>query len=311
MPEAPLRKSGDTQMPDAANSPRRHLDSRPHARLLRGLRRRWDVQIALVWIFLIVTVSLAAPLLPIPDPMRQSLSQRLKPPFWMAGASPGHLLGTDQLGRDILSRTITGAQISLLVGVSSVVLAGTLGVLAGLFSGYSRGRIADAVSRVADVQIAFPFIVFGIAVVAVVGTGILNLVLVLGIYGWVVYARVVRSETLSVREREFIEAARAAGAGSLRIVFQHILPNVSSSILVLATVSVAQMIISESSLSFLGLGVPPTVPSWGSMLADGRQNLEGAWWIAVIPGLALVITVLELNVIADLARDALDPRLQA
>lgn len=296
--------------PLAESHDRRRANNGLGARLWRDVRQRWDIRAALLWIVTITILSVAAPWLPFAPANQQDLAARLQPPLWLAGADVAHPLGTDQLGRDVLSRVTAGAQVSLLIGISAVLLAGTIGVLVGLYSGYASGRLPTLLSRIADVQIAFPYIVFGIAVVAVVGTGVGTLILVLGIYGWVVYARVVRSETLSVRQREFIEAARACGATEAAIIFRHILPNVSSSVVVIATVSVGQMIVAESSLSFLGLGVPPTTASWGSMLADSRDHLQGAWWISVMPGLALVITVLAINMLADRVRDALDPRLQ-
>jgi peptide/nickel transport system permease protein len=255
-------------------------------------------------------LAVLAPVLAPDDPARNDLLARLTPPAWMAGGSWAHPLGTDTLGRDVVSRLLYGARVSLVVGLSAVVLAGVLGVLLGLVSGYYGGRLDDALMRLGDVQLAFPALVLAIAVLAVVGSGLGNVVLVLGVTGWVTYARIARGETLSLRHREFVEGARALGARDAGILWRHVLPNVLPSITVIATFSVARTIIAEASLSFLGLGIPPPAPSWGAMLDEGRNYLTTGWWLALFPGLAILAVVLGINVVGDWLRDTLDPRLE-
>jgi peptide/nickel transport system permease protein len=257
----------------------------------------------------IVSAALAPALAP-DDPVRNDLLARLTPPAWMDGGSWAHPLGTDTLGRDVVSRLLYGARVSLVVGLSAVVLAGALGVGLGLVSGYYGGRLDDALMRLGDVQLAFPALVLAIAVLAVVGSGLANVVLVLGVTGWVTYARIARGETLSLRHREFVEGARALGARDAAILWRHVLPNVLPSITVVATFSVARTIIAEASLSFLGLGIPPPAPSWGAMLDEGRNYLTTGWWLALFPGLAILVVVLGINVVGDWLRDTLDPRLE-
>ena len=261
---------------------------------------------------IVVSAALAtlAPALAPADPARNDLLARLTPPAWMVGGSWAHPLGTDTLGRDVVSRLLYGARVSLIVGFSAVVLAGVLGVLLGLVSGYYGGRLDDALMRLGDVQLAFPALVLAIAVLAVVGSGLGNVVLVLGVTGWVTYARIARGETLSLRHREFVEGARALGARDAEILWRHVLPNVLPSITVVATFSVARTIIAEASLSFLGLGIPPPAPSWGAMLDEGRNYLTTGWWLALFPGLAILAVVLGINVVGDWLRDTLDPRLE-
>jgi peptide/nickel transport system permease protein len=257
-----------------------------------------------------VVLAVAAPALAPSDPVRNDLLERLVPPMWMEGGSGRHPLGTDTLGRDVVSRLLYGARVSLVVGFSAVVVAGALGLLLGLVSGYYGGRLDDLLMRLGDVQLAFPALVLAIAVLAVVGSGLLNIVLVLGVTGWVTYARIARGETLSLRHREFVEGARALGAGDAAILWRHVLPNVLPSITVVATFSVARTIIAEASLSFLGLGLPPPAPSWGAMLDEGRNYLTTGWWLALFPGLAILAVVLGINVVGDWLRDTLDPRLE-
>lgn len=261
----------------------------------------------------IVAVALGlvalAPVVAPMDPLDQDVTERLLGP--LATSDRGlHLLGTDALGRDIASRIMVGARVSVLVGVASVAVAGTLGVLLGLASGYAGGRWDAAIMRVADVQLALPFLVLALALVAAVGPSLVNLIAVLGVTGWVLYARVVRSETLSLREREFVTAARAVGATGARIVRRHIFPNVTSAVIVVATLQVARMILFEASLSFLGVGVPPPTPTWGAMISDGRAYISVAWWVSTLPGLALFLTVLGVTLVGDRLRDVLDPRVR-
>jgi len=266
--------------------------------------------LGLVVITASVLLAAVAPALAPADPVKNDLLARLTPPMWMDGGSAHHPLGTDTLGRDVVSRLLYGARVSLVVGFSAVILAGALGVVLGLVAGYYGGRIDDALMRLGDVQLAFPALVLAIAVLAVVGSGLGNVVLVLGVTGWVTYARIARGETLSLRHREFVEGARALGAHDAAILWRHVLPNVLSSITVVATFSVARAIIAEASLSFLGLGIPPPAPSWGAMLDEGRNYLTTGWWLALFPGLAILAVVLGINVVGDWLRDTLDPRLE-
>jgi len=219
-----------------------------------------------------------------------------------------HLLGTDHLGRDMFARILFGSRIAAIVGLSVVLIGGTIGVTLGLLAGYAGGWIDDLIGRIVDVQLAFPFILLAVALVAVLGSSVTTVIAVLGITSWVQYVRVVRAETKALRQRDFIMAAHATGATHARIVFVHILPNIASVVIVLATFEVARAIILESALSFLGLGVPQAIPSWGAMLADGRQFLDTAWWIGTFPGLAIMLTVLGVNVFGDGLRDYVDPR---
>jgi peptide/nickel transport system permease protein len=266
--------------------------------------------LGLAVIALSAVLATLAPALAPADPARNDLLARLTPPAWMAGGSWQHPLGTDTLGRDVVSRLLHGARVSLIVGFSAVIVAGVLGVLLGLVSGYYGGRLDDVLMRLGDVQLAFPALVLAIAVLAVVGSGLGNVVLVLGVTGWVTYARIARGETLSLRHREFVEGARALGARDAEILWRHVLPNVLPSITVVATFSVARTIIAEASLSFLGLGIPPPAPSWGAMLDEGRNYLTTGWWLALFPGLAILAVVLGINVVGDWLRDTLDPRLE-
>ncbi len=252
----------------------------------------------------VVIMAISAPLISPVDPLRQDLTLRLKPPGWHEG-NETYWLGTDHLGRDVASRIIYGSRISLSVGISAVCIGAILGITIGLVAGYFRGKIDSLFMRLADIQLAFPFILLIIAVVAVLGPSMKNIVVVLGITGWVVYARIVRSEVLSLREREFITAAKALGCSNLKIIFPHLLPNVGASCIVIATLEIARMILMESALSFLGLGVQPPTPSWGGMLADGRVYLFTSWWLPTFPGVVLMLTILGVNLVGDWLRDFL------
>ncbi len=256
-------------------------------------------------ISLVVLVGILAPFFA-GDPIHQDLLHRLKPPTW-SDSSGFYLLGTDSLGRDIFSRLLNGTRLSLAIGVSTVFLAGTLGLLLGLVAGYFGGWLESIVMRLADIQLSVPFLIVAIAMVSVLGAGIEKMIIVLVLFGWVDYCRIIRAEVLSLRAREFVEAARSIGCSNTRIVFLHILPNVASSMIVVATLQVARMILAEASLSFLGMGVQPPQPAWGSMVADGRSLIASAWWISTFPGLAILITVLGINFFGDWLRDVLDP----
>lgn len=231
------------------------------------------------------------------------LTARLVPPF----ARADHILGTDPLGRDVLARVVAGGWISLQVGVLSVAGSVVLGVIVGLVAGYYRGIWDVIVMRFADVQLALPFILLAITFIAIIGGSLTNTIILLIVSQWVQYARLVRAQVLALRDREFILAARAIGVKDRRILFSHLLPNLLGPVVVLMTLNVANNILLESSLTFLGLGVDPTVPSWGGMLADGRTYLQSAWWVSVFPGLAILLTVLGLNLLGDWLRDTLDP----
>jgi len=247
----------------------------------------------------VAAVALLAPLLA-PHPYDdQDLGRSLLPPFWLAGADPAHPLGADFQGRDLLSRLIYGARTSLLVGTSAVIVAGLLGIPLGLLAGYFGGPLDDAIMRLADAQLALPPIVLAIGVLAATGSTLPTIALVLGLIGWVQYARVIRGQTLSLREREFVTAARVCGAGDARILARHVLPNALGPILVIATVNVSGMILAEASLSFLGIGVRPPTAAWGTMLSEGRDVFAVAWWNAVFPGLAIVWTVFGINLLGD------------
>jgi peptide/nickel transport system permease protein len=256
-----------------------------------------------------VCAVLAPQIAPYP-PTRGDLSARLRPPAWIAGGSTVHLLGTDHLGRDILSRIVYGARVSLLVGVVSSLIGGTAGLALGMLGGYVRGRTDSVVAKLIDVQLAFPFLLFAITVIAVLGPSLRNLLIILALSGWVTYARVVRGQTLSLRETEFVQSARSLGCPGWWILGRHVLPNVVSYALVIMTAEVGRLIVLESTLSFLGLGVPPPTPSWGMSLADGKEYLITGWWLAAFPGLAIMLVVLSMNILGDGVRDLLEPRLR-
>lgn len=245
------------------------------------------------------------------DYAKANLKDRLQPPalFDSSGESI-YLLGADQVGRDLLSRIIHGAQISLKVGIIGVLIALVIGVFLGLISGYFGKWMDDFIMRVADIQLAFPFILLAIVVMSVLGTGIWKIIIILGLTYWVGFARLIRGQVISLKEQEYIQAARAIGGTNFTIIRKHILPNVMSSILVLGTMYIAEFILLEASLTFLGLGVDPTIPSWGGMLADSRNYTTTAWWTAVFPGIAIMLTVLGFNLLGDWLRDRFDPNLK-
>jgi peptide/nickel transport system permease protein len=261
-------------------------------------------------LFLLVVglCAIAAPWLAPFDPTAPDLMSNLLPPSLSAEAGePLHLLGTDVLGRDVLSGLIYGSRISLVVGISSVLGAGILGTLVGLVSGYMRGWLDEAIMRLADVQLAFPFILLTVLIMYVLGPGLWNVVIVLVVATWPIYARVARAETLRHAASDYVLAARSMGAGNVRIILRHILPNALTPLIVVAAFSVPQMIIFEAALSFLGLGVPPTEISWGSMLAGGRGVLEEAWWVATLPGLAIMAVILSINILGEALREWIAP----
>jgi len=278
----------------------------------RGRRRRvpWLVVGGLGFVGLLIVVALAAPLIAPQDPTRTALRGRLAAPTLNGSDGRAHLLGTDHLGRDVLSRVIYGSQVSLLVGFAAVVVGGVLGSAAGILAGFSRGRMDAVIMTVADAQLAFPFILLAIGIIAVLGPSFPTLVVVIGLSGWVSYARILRSQVLVVRSREFVESIHALGGSLGRIVLRHVLPNVLSSIVVIATLELARAIVLEATLSFLGLGVQPPTPSWGGMVHEGREYLESAWWISTFPGFVLMITSIVVSRTGDWLRDVLDPTLR-
>jgi peptide/nickel transport system permease protein len=277
------------------------------------IRRIWSqsplVIVGGLILTLIVFASLFAPFLTPNDPLSTSFGNRLAEPAGLGG-SLENPLGTDSLGRDIYSRLLHGGRLSLGLTVSGVIVGGIVGVFLGLLSGYVGGRTDSLIMRIADVQLAFPIILLAIAIIAVVGTSLQAIVGVLAISGWVFYARTVRSTVLSIREREYIEAAIGMGASPTRVILFHVLPNTWAPILVIASSQFATLVLLESGLSFLGLGVQPPDPSWGNMLAEGRDYLSNAWWLATHPGIVISLTVLGANLLGDGLRDLLDPRLR-
>jgi peptide/nickel transport system permease protein len=275
----------------------------------RRLARRRTALFGVLVVLLVVVTALAAPWLSPFDPLEQDIGKRLKPPGWRDDAGLLHPLGTDHLGRDLLGRVIFGARPALMVGVAAVFISGVIGMVAGLLSGYFGGRVDDVLMRLGDIQLAFPFILLAIAVIGVLGPSLPVIIVVIGVSSWVVYARVVRGAALSVREREFVQAAQALGVSEARVLLRHVLPNVFTPWLVVATLDMARVIVVESALSFLGLGVQPPTPTWGGMLADGRVYITTSWWLATFPGLAILVTVLGINLFGDGLRDTLDPRL--
>ena len=272
--------------------------------MIARLRRDGAALAGLLIVIAAIAVATLAPALAPGDPIKNSLLDRLTPP------NAQHLLGTDTLGRDVASRLLYGARVSLIVGLSAVLLAGALGIALGLLSGWYRGWVDDLVMRVGDVQLAFPVLVLAVAVLAVLGGSLANLIIVLGLTSWITYARIVRGEVLTLRERDFVAAARALGARDAWILRRHLLPNVLPPITVVATFSVARTIIAEASLSFLGLGIPAPQPSWGAMLDEGRNYITTGWWLALFPGLAILVLVLGINLVGDWLRDVLDPRME-
>jgi peptide/nickel transport system permease protein len=281
-------------------------------RALRSLlRAKWPLA-ALLILVIVAGAAAFGPSFAPRDPNRQNILTRLQAPLTPDRRGVvQHYLGTDALGRDVLSRVIYGARVSILVGFTAVAIGGTLGILLGLIAGYFGGRLDDVIMRLADVQLAFPFILLAIMFLIVLGPGLWNLILILGIAQWVTYARIARAQTIAQREKEYVEAVRALGARTSTILFVTILPNIVAPLTVIASFNVASVILAEAALSFLGLGVPPTVPTWGGMLAESREQLlAGRWWLAVFPGVAIMLTVLSFNILGDWLRDFLDPRLK-
>ena len=292
-----------------ATSPAAVADLRPAATPARR-RMSFRAVFGITVLLVIGAAALAAPQIAPWDPGRQMLMKRLRPPAWQARGLREHPLGTDHLGRDILSRILYGGRISLGVGLSAVTLSCLIGVTLGLLAGFHGGRTDAFIMRVVDVFLAIPYILLAMGVVFALGPSLLNVILVMAVTRWVQFARIVRADVLSIREREFVSGARARGNRSMRLLLRHVLPNALTPIIVVATLELAFMIIYESALSFLGLGVQPPTPTWGWMLSDGRNYVATAWWLATFPGLAIMLTVLAVNLLGDWLRDTLDPRLK-
>jgi len=263
----------------------------------------FTIVMAILWAFI---PDLFSPL----DPLNQDLERYLKPPGFRDAQGNTYWLGTDQLGRDIVSRIIWGARVSLTVGFAAVFISGFIGITMGLIAGYFGGKIDAVISRIVDAALAIPFVLLAIAIIAILGASLQNIVLAIALRTWTVYTRVVRGEVFALKETDMVAGAKSAGCGTLRIMLIYLLPNVFSSCIVVATIYLGRMIIIESSFSFLGMGVPPPTPTWGGMLADGRGFLDTSWWLTLFPGVALTLTVLGVNLLGDWLRDVLDPRMK-
>ncbi|SOC43295.1 ABC transporter permease [Ureibacillus acetophenoni] len=277
-------------------------------RWMRLLLKSKTGTFGLIIVLAVILVAIFAKYLAPYDPNMINPAAMLKPPFWLEGGSMEHILGTDNLGRDILSRIIYGSQVSLAVGLAAVALAGVIGVFVGLVAGYYGGFIDNVLMRLVDSFLAIPTILFALVILSIFGPSVTTLIVVLGITNWVQYARLVRGEVLSIKEREFVKAAKSIGVRDNKIILKHLLPNVISPFIVISTLSVATTIILEASLSFLGLGIQPPTISWGGILSDGRDYIATSWWLATFPGLAITITVLAIIFLGDWLRDVLDPR---
>jgi peptide/nickel transport system permease protein len=278
-----------------------------------SLRFRIMRMLTLVLPMLILTVlvltAIFAPLLAPYDPVKNDLVHRRLPPSWMGG-SPDHFLGTDNLGRDILSRAIFGARISLTVSIAVILITSFVGTVLGILAGYLGGRLEAFLMRVVDVAMAFPGLIIALLLAAIIGPSITTVILALSLLGWAPYARLIRGETLRLRDVDFVSQARINGCSTIRIMLRHIFPNVINPLIIIMTLAVGSMILAEAALSYLGVGVPPPEPSWGNMVADGRNDIDRAWWISTFPGILIGLVVLSGNFFGDWLRDKLDPRLR-
>jgi peptide/nickel transport system permease protein len=282
--------------------------ARPVRWRLAALRRAPVVPLSII-IILVLTALLANVLTPY-SPVNISLPDRLRPPFWKQGGSLAHPLGMDPMGRDLLARLIHGARISLLVGFLGLLVGGGVGAALGLIAGYAGGRVDALLMRITDTTLSFPIILFAILLVVILGGSFLTVVCAVALVLWARFARVIRGEVLSIRERDFVAQARIAGSSSVRIIMVHLFPNVLNTLVVLLSLQIGWVIIVEASLSFLGAGVPPPTPTWGSMIAEGRDYIASAWWVSFFPGLAILVTVLAFNLFGDWLRDSLDPTMR-
>jgi peptide/nickel transport system permease protein len=277
---------------------------------LSETRRRRPPIIPVAIILVFVLVAVLAPWLSPSDPYEQSLRLRHRPPVWEERGSWAHPLGTDRLGRDLLSRIVYGARVSLAAGVVTVLLASAVGAAVGLVAGYYGGRVDATLMRVTDATLSFPIILLALILAVTVGPSFANVVLAIAVILWARYARVIRGQVLTLMQLDFIAQARIAGAGAWRVITRHLLPNTLNTLVVLVTLQIGYVIIVEASLSFLGAGIPPPTPAWGGMIAEGRDVVTSAWWVSFFPGLAILLVVLSFNLLGDWLRDTLDPRLR-
>lgn len=284
--------------------------SRP-TRIGQWLMRNWSGVLGIALLLIIVICALLAPWISPHSPTAPRLIDRFSPPELSLTQSGTYALGTDQLGRDMLSRIFHGGRVTLAVSLSAVLFGGVIGIILGTIAGYFGGRTDRFIMRLTDLQLAFPIMLLALMIIAALGPSVVNLVVVLALIGWTRFARIARGEILSLREREFVLSAVAAGASPGRLIRKHLLPNIATPMLVVATLELARLILMESSLSFLGLGVQPPDPSWGRMLADGRQYLQSAWWLSTFPGLAIMLVILAVNMTGDWMRDFYDPKLKS
>lgn len=274
------------------------------------MTRALSVRIALAVLVLFAIVAVLSPVISPYDPLAGSLRARLDPPAWQEGGSWAHVLGTDRLGRDMLSRIMAGARISLTVCVFVIAIAGTVGTAIGTISGYFGGWLDRVLMRLVDLALSFPVILLALLIGAISGPSFGNIVLVISLVLWSQYARMARGETMKIRKEDFVDLARTSGVSDFWIIFRHVLPNIAPSLIVIATLQVGIVIVLESSLSFLGVGVPPPNPSWGSMVADGRSYITSAWWLCMLPGLAIFFTVMSVNILGDALADRINPALR-
>lgn len=290
---------------DSTNNP----TTRPRAeRTRKWLAENLSGMIGMTLVLLLVLVAVIAPWIAPEGPNKQSVGNRLQPPALLSAEYDTHILGTDGLGRDVASRIAYGARVSLIVGLAAGLLSCALGVLLGLLAGYFGGILDAIIMRIADIQLAIPSLILALAVIAVLGANTTNIIIILGVTNWVIFARLVRAEVLSLQEQDFVSAITALGAKTSRVLFRHLVPNIAGSVVVVLTLRIGILIIIEATLSYLGLGVQPPTPTWGSMIADGQDLVYRAWWVGTFPGVALALTVLGLNLFGDWLRDRLDPR---
>ncbi|CAN5501051.1 ABC transporter permease [soil metagenome] len=293
--------AGDTVPRLAQSKPRRStLRSMPHL-----------IRVCFGILVILIIAAISAPLIAPQDPAEQVLMARLQAPAGLNGGSTEHLLGTDQLGRDIFSRAIHGARVSLGIGLIGMLIGAAIGIAAGIVSGFRRGLVDEVIMFLVDAQLALPFLIMALIAVAIFGTNLVVRIAVVGFAGWESYARLTRGMVLSAREHQYVLAAQASGVTRSRVMLRHILPNISAPLIVLATFQLTSIVLLEASLGFLGIGVQPPTPSWGSMIGEGREYLNTAWWIAVVPGVAIVLTTMTISLIGDWLLDVLDPTLRS
>jgi len=302
----------ETNQENTISNENRSSSSSSFLKLIIALiKNKWAL-VSVFWLFFIILVAIFATEITPLDPNKNHIMERVSPPLTLdKNGNMKYIIGSDALGRDCLSRLIYGAQVSLMVGFAAVFLGGLIGTLLGIFAGYYGRLIDDIIMRLADIQLAFPFILLAILFLVVLGEGLINLILVLGVGQWVTYARIARAQTISQKEKEYVEAAKALGVSNFNIMFGSILPNIVAPLIIIASFNVASVILAEAALSFLGLGVPPQIPTWGAMLAESRDHIFAKrWWLPFFPGMAILITVLAFNIVGDWLRDYLDPRLK-